>query len=120
LYIASVNRTLDNYRALLAEVKKKDFHLPNTDFDTGQMTHAAEYKLSDEAYAHLLDDLSRDNFQQLTPALRQNILGFYKDDNAPIATKKKAAAWERTQQELQKLRSAAPQEMPSIQMTGLP
>ena len=119
-YIASVNRTLDNYRARLAEVKQKELHLPNTDFDTGHMTHAGEYKLSDEAYARLLDDLSHDNFQQLTPELRQNILNFYKDENAPIATKKKAAVWERTQQELQKLRSVAPQEGPAVQVTELP
>jgi hypothetical protein len=38
LYIASVNRTLENYRATLAEVRKKDLRLPNTDFDTGHMT----------------------------------------------------------------------------------
>src|ERR1700726_2423748 len=34
LYIASVDRTLDNYRTLLIEVRKKDVRLPNTDFDT--------------------------------------------------------------------------------------
>ena len=120
LYVASVNRTLDNYRALLVEVKKKDLHLPNTDFDTGRMTHAGEYRLTDDAYAHLLDKLAHDNFQQVTPELQQNILSFYHDSKAPIATKKKAAAWERTQEELQKLRAVFPQEDLSIQVTESP
>ena len=119
LYVASVNHTLDNYRSLLTEVKKHDLHLTNTDFDTGRITHAGEYKLTDAAYARLLDDLAHDNFQQLTPELKQNILAFYKDENAPIATKKKASAWERTQEDLQKLKSASP-ETPSIQISKTP
>ncbi len=80
LYIASVNRTLENYRATLVEVRKKDLRLPNTDFDTGHMTHAGEYKLSDEAYARLLDYLARDDFRMLTPDLRENILAYYSDE----------------------------------------
>jgi len=118
LYVASVNHTLDDYRKLLVEVKQRNLHLPNTDFDTGRMTRAGEYPLTDNAYAHLLDHLARDNFQQLTPELRENILTFYRDDDkAPIATKKNPSAWERTQAQLQKLRSAQLQQGPSIQVT---
>jgi hypothetical protein len=120
LYIASVNRTLDNYRALLVEVRKRDLRLPNTDFDTGRMTHAGEYKLSDEAYAHLLDELVHDDFHRLTPDLRENILAYYGDESAPIATKKKAAAWEKTRDELERLKSAAPSEVPAVQITEIP
>jgi hypothetical protein len=120
LYIASVNRTLDNYRAQLVEVGKKDLHLPNTDFDTGHMTHAGEYPLSDKAYARLLDYLSRDDFRELTPDLRENILTYYRDENAPIATKKKAAAWEKTREELERLKSVTPSEAPAIQITEIP
>src|SRR4051812_39618464 len=120
LYIASVNRTLDNYRGLLTEVKKKDLHLPNTDFDTGRMTHAGEYELTDAAYAHLLDRLAKDKFQQLTPALRQNILGFYDNESAPIATKKKRAAWEKTREELEQLKLVTPTETPGIRASEMP
>lgn len=120
LYIASVNRTLDNYRALLGEVGKKDLQLPNTDFDTGHMTHAGEYPLSDESYARLLDYLTRDDFRSLTPELQDNILTYYHDENAPLATKKKAAAWERTRQELDRLKSVTPPEVPAVQITEIP
>ena len=119
LYIASVNRTLDNYRTLLVEVRKKDVHLPNTDFDTGRLTHAGEYPLSDEAYARLLDYLVRGDFLGLTPELRENILAYYRDENAPLATKKKAAAWEKTRQELERLKSVTPSEVPAIQITEI-
>ncbi len=115
-----MNRTLDNYRTLLIEVRKKDLSLPNTDFDTGHMTHAAEYPLSDEAYACLLDYLARDDFRGLTPDLRENILTYYRDENAPLATKKKAAAWEKTREELERLRSVTPSEGPAIQITEIP
>jgi hypothetical protein len=120
LYVASVNRTLDNYRELLVQVKKQDLHLANTDFDTGHVTRAGEYSLTDDAYARLLDDLAGDDFQLLTPDLRQNILTFYKDENAHIATKKKPESWERTQEQLQKLKVLPPREAPAIQITELP
>ena len=114
LYVASVNRTLDEYKNLLDEVRKKDLHLPNTDFDTGKMTHAGEYSLTDNAYASLLDRLAHDNFQQLTTPLQQNILTFYKDENAPLATKKKADAWQKTSDEIQKLKSVIALQTPAI------
>jgi hypothetical protein len=116
LYIASVNRTLDNYKNLLREVKANDLRLTNTDFDTGRLTDAGEYKLTDKTYAHLLDQLSKDNFQQVTPDLQQNILKFYKDPRAPLTTKADHSAWERVQLELEHLRTVQPQAAPSIQV----
>jgi hypothetical protein len=116
LYIASVNRTLDNYKNLLREVKANDLRLTNTDFDTGRLTDAGEYKLTDKTYAHLLDQLSKDNFQQVTPDLQQNILKFYKDPLAPLTTKADHSAWERVRLELEHLRTVQPQAAPSIQV----
>ena len=108
LYIASVNHTIDDYKNLLTDVRKQDLHLANTDFDTGRMTHAGEYGLTDNAYAHLLDQQAQKNFQQITPELRENILTFYRDQNAPLSTKKNASAWAKTQDELQRLKAMAP------------
>jgi Zinc dependent phospholipase C len=116
LYVASVNRTLDNYKDLLKEVKAKDLQLTNTDFDTGRVTHAGEYKLTDKTYAHLLDQLAKNNFQQVTPDLRQNILTFYKDPAAPLATKTNPEAWSKVQEELERLRNTQPQTPPAIQV----
>ncbi len=110
LYIASVNRTVEDYKSHLtnASAAKPQLNLPNTDFDTGRMTHAGEYALSDNAYGHLLDDLAKNNFALIMPELRKNILDFYADPNAPLATRKNPAAWARTQQELEQLKIAVP------------
>src|SRR5271165_176568 len=105
LYIASVDKTIENYTKLLHESSAGDLQLANTDFDTGRMTHAGEYILTDKAYAHLLDQLAGHNFDQISPELRANILAFYSDPNAPIATKKKPAAWQKTQDDLERLRA---------------
>jgi hypothetical protein len=120
LYIASVNHTLDDYRSRLAEVRKHDLHLVNTDFDTGRVTHPGEYILSDKTYAHLLDQLVQHNFDQLTPELRANILAFYSDPNAPNTTKRNEVAWQKTQSELQQLRAFTPSQIPSAQISTLP
>jgi hypothetical protein len=109
LYVASVNHTLDDYRNLLQEVRESKLRLGNTDFDTGRPTRAGEYTLSDNAYARLLDQLSQNNFQQITPELRQNILTFYADPHAPLATKRNVGAWSKTQDQLTRLKNSAPQ-----------
>lgn len=116
LYIASVDRTVDNYKARLGDVQKKHLALANTDFDTGRMTHAGEYDLTDNAYAHLLDQLAKDNFTQITPELKDNILAFYRDPDAPLSTKRHADAWSKTQEQLERLRVATPPTPPSIQL----
>ena len=119
LYIASVNHTLDNYRELLKEVRSKQLSLTNTDFDTGKATRPGEYVLSDKAYAYLLDKLAGHNFENTTPELRNNILAYYSNPSAPIATKRDAAAWQKTQDELQRLKEAVnPESSPSKASTS--
>jgi hypothetical protein len=105
LYVASVDKTVESYTALLHQTAQGKLTLPNMDFDTGHDTRAGEYRMTDDAYAHLLDQLAARNFDLLSPELRGNILAFYGDPNAPIATKKKAALWQKTQDELNRLRA---------------
>ena len=105
LYIASVDRTVENYTKLLGEAAAGKVQLANTDFDTGHETRAGEYGLTDDSYARLLDQLATHNFDQITPDLRANILNFYSDPNAPNAIKKKPGAWEKTEAEVERLRA---------------
>src|SRR5579872_2170387 len=120
LYIASVDRTVEDYKKLLGESGTKQFHLANTDFDTGRMTHAGEYRLTDNTYGHLLDDLAHDNFAQVTPEVQENILDFYKDPNSPLSTKRNSEAWARIQDELQKLKAVVPEQTPKPQAAETP
>jgi hypothetical protein len=109
LYIKSINRTVDDYGSRLREQKVGQLKLADMDFDTGRETRAGEYSLADKTYAHLLDDLAKHNFDQASPDLRQNILAFYGDPNAQVATKKNAKAWKTTQEELDKLKASNPE-----------
>jgi hypothetical protein len=113
LYIASVDKTVEDYAKLLHETADGNLQLTNTDFDTGHDTRGGEYRLTDDTYARLLDQLAGHNFDQITPELRANILAFYSDPNAPIATKKKPGAWQKTQVELERLRA-----LPSAATSG--
>jgi hypothetical protein len=117
MYLKSMDVTLVNYRRLLEEVKAGNLHLDDRDFDTGGVTRAGEYKLTDDTYAALLDGLARRHFDNVSPDLRSNILAFYSDLNAPIATKKHHKEWQRALSQLQQLKGvqvvAAPAPAPA-------
>jgi hypothetical protein len=105
LYVASVDLTVQNYKQLLSKTADGKLQLTNKDFDTGRDTQAGEYPLTDKTYAHLLDQLASHNFDKIPPELKGNILAFYSDPNAPNATRKNAADWAKTQDEISKLRA---------------
>jgi hypothetical protein len=106
LYIKSINTTVDQYRAFLAEVGTDSLVLPNCDFDSGKVTRAAEYSLTDETYAKLLARLSDRKFDLTSPELRANVLDFYSDLFAPIDTKKDQFRWQSVLSALDQLKSA--------------
>src|SRR6202142_4510384 len=108
LYFKSINTTVDQYRALLEEVRNDKLVLPNTDLDSGQPTKAAEYSLTDDAYAKLLTQLSERKFDLTSPELRADILQFYSDPSAAIETKRDPLRWQRVLVSLDQLKSAEP------------
>ena len=108
LYFKSINTTVDQYRAFLEEVRNDKLLLPNRDLDSGEPTKAAEYSLTDDAYAKLLAQLAERKFDQTSPELRADILQFYSDPSAAIETKKDPARWQGVLISLDQLRSATP------------
>ena len=108
LYIKSINTTVDQYRRLLEGVRIDTLELANCDFDSGQPTKAAEYSLTDDAYAKLLAQLSKRKFDLTSPELRDNILQFYSDLSVPIETKKDGVRWQAVLTELDQLKAVAP------------
>ena len=72
------------------------------------------YVLTDKTYAKLLSKVTDDKSVLPIPVeLRQNILDYYSDPNAPITTKKHRRKWEKVQAELKKLEATAPTETPN-------
>ena len=108
LYFKSINTTVDQYRAFLVQVSTDSLTLPNRDFDTGNLTKAAEYTLTDDSYAKLLTQLSERKFNLTSPELRANILDFYSDLSAPINGKTDAVRWGALVAALDQLRLITP------------
>jgi hypothetical protein len=102
LYMDSFNKTLDRYRLLLLAQQEGQLLLPNDNLDTGAMTEAASYGLTDETYAKLVQ---KTNGRPVSDALRQIILSYYADLEKPFATKQNAKAWQDLIKELNTLKS---------------
>jgi hypothetical protein len=116
LYFKSINTSVDHYRAFLEEVRTNSLVLPNSDLDSGNLTKAAEYSLTDETYATLLSQLSAKKFDSMTADLRASILDFYSDLSVPIETKKDPLRWQGVLTSLDQLRLVTPN--PAIAGSG--
>lgn len=106
-YVTSVNRAVKEYDTLLGEVAQKGqdgFSVPDLDLDTGHPSRPGTYRLTDETYAKLLHRVTVETARPPI-GLRQNILAFYADPNAPNAVKRHAKQWARVQKELETLRT---------------
>jgi hypothetical protein len=108
MYFKSINTTIDQYRIYLQQVRVGSLELANCDFDTGKQTVAAEYSLTDETYAKLLDQLAKRKFDLTSPELRDNILAFYSDLSLPLETKKDAGRWQSVLASLDQLKLVSP------------
>jgi hypothetical protein len=106
LFMQSFDAAVNSYRQSLSKVRTGDLKLQNYDFDTGKPTRAGEYRLADNTYAQILDKLASHKFENVSPDLRENILAFYSDTTAHIATKKDKGKWQKTLRELAGLRKA--------------
>jgi len=120
LYMQSVLDSSDHYRTDLQAENHQSLTLLNRDFDTGKVTQAGEYALTDETYANLLDRLSKRRFDQLTPALQQNITAFYRNAPPPAFAQKHKKKWTNIQAQLRDLESAQPISPTAVQTAGQP
>jgi len=108
LYFKSINTTVDQYRVFLEEVRSDTLVLPDCDLDSGKLTTAAEYSLTDDTYAKLLTQLADKKFGSTSPELRANILEFYGDLSAPFETKRDPVRWQSVLTLLDQLRLGTP------------
>ena len=96
-------RRLTVIEICLRKLKADSLALSNENCDTGEPTEAGQYKLTDAAYAKLLDKLA-DHYGDTSPELRADILSFYHNLNAPISTKTNEKEWARLLKELDELK----------------
>ncbi|MEO8727334.1 MAG: zinc dependent phospholipase C family protein [Acidobacteriaceae bacterium] len=106
-YIRSVNRTVDVFHQQLAQLKdpaQSPLALANLDLDTGLPIKPGDYSLTDQTYATLLHRIVAKPERPIPAGIRDDILHFYSDPDAPNTIKGDGAAWQRISSELQRLR----------------
>ncbi|MGD0841462.1 MAG: hypothetical protein ABSA32_09920, partial [Candidatus Acidiferrales bacterium] len=108
MFMASFNAAVVKYSAGLKQVSKGPPDMPNTNFDTGAALVPGKYTPADEAYAVLLDQLSKSQFKNVPPEMRADILNYYADTSIPFTTKKNAKEWKRVLADLDALKAASP------------
>jgi hypothetical protein len=117
LFEDSFDRTLSEYRGLLASLRANQLRLENIDLDTGKPTRPTEYILADQTYAALAVQLANVPAERIDPKLRANVLDYYRDLDLPFDTKRNSKDWEKTLGALAKLKAVAsnggPQAQPS-------
>ena len=101
MYFASVNKTVDRYRAMLKEQAEGTLRLPNLNFDTADAPKPLEYPLADTTYERWLHDLAGGHLQEVTPPMRESLLAYF---SGPASSKLKD--WPQIQGDLEKLKSS--------------
>jgi hypothetical protein len=101
----SFDKTLDDYRGLLAEAGEGQLRLANMNFDTGEPVKPATYKLADDAYAKLAVKLAGRDAGTVDAKIRANILAFYRDLDLPFATRRDPQEWQKTMEAIAKLKA---------------
>jgi len=107
LFMASFNRSTSQYAGTLDAAEQKKLDLPDKNYDVGDVTPAGAYRMNDDTQAFWLHKLAEKKFTTITPDIKQELLDFYRDPNAPVNTKKKPAEWRQTLGELDTLKGQA-------------
>jgi Zinc dependent phospholipase C len=76
-FLQSFDATVADYRKLLESVKQGNLRFPNTNLDTGEPSRPNDYRLADQVYIKLLDQLAKQQFTNMKPDLRANLESYF-------------------------------------------
>jgi hypothetical protein len=110
IFSQSFHETVVSYAKLLSQQNGtigQTTQLPNVDFDTGHDTKIGEYPLADRTYGEWVRELAKNDFKEVTPKMRQDILAFFGNaSKAPLdQDEKEAKKRQETEEALQRLRA---------------
>jgi hypothetical protein len=97
-----MDRAMDEYHQLLRQVKADDLRFPNRNFDTGELTRAGDYALSDRTYVAYVFRLKDDRFRHLTPSVKADVLAYF-SKGLPANGSIKSKDWKKLNVALQEL-----------------
>jgi Zinc dependent phospholipase C len=103
-FIKSFDTVLVNFTSSMKILDSGNINFPNIDFDTGYDTSPGEYNLADINYNNLLLKLNKKKFDLLNAELKHNIITFYSDPGATIATENGRAEWKKITRALERLK----------------
>ncbi len=86
LFNQSIDSTLYHYTITVKEAANNSENIANIDFDTGKLTALNEYNLADDTYAEWLLSLQKQNFNNLSEAIKNNILNFFDKTDTRMQT----------------------------------
>jgi hypothetical protein len=87
LFLESFTSTRERFRESLEALRAGHLHLPNTDFDTGQLAARGEYPLADETYDELLGKLADQKAPAVPDDLKSHLVAYYGNvDSLPAGT----------------------------------
>ena len=109
LFIDSFDRSAKEFAEKINENKGGSLELEPKNYDVGIVTTAGSYRLDDQVQCYWLTLLAAKNLTTVTPAIRNELLSYYSDLEAPIATKKDKKKWGQFVAELQQLKAHSPQ-----------
>jgi len=102
IFLESFDETILNYNNEIARISKGNIKLANRDWDTGKKTMQYEYRLADRTYSDWVIKLKENNFETITPSIKEDILTFYKNYSVDAAVD--AAQWQQTTTALEELK----------------
>ncbi len=118
LFLSSFDTSVVHYGMALNTLQHDQrIHLPDIDYDTGNITAPGEYGLADQTYSFMVIKLQEEKFQNLTAPLKNNILSFYEKADTTTKSnenKKDKIDWKKTYLALQQIRVAKPIPMDSL------
>jgi hypothetical protein len=115
LFAISFETILKNYENALVQVSENKLVLPDIDFDTGNPTTLGEYKLADNTYAELLEELQEQQYRDVTPQLQKSILDFYSNADSVKITGKDLKEWNLTMTRIKEIGQIKPTPQDTLQ-----
>jgi Zinc dependent phospholipase C len=106
MFMQGFNEAVSDYRTILNQADRRTLKLVNTNFDTGLPVKPATYKLADKTQARFLHMLAQNQFANVSPGVKAEILNYYSDLKLPFYTKQDPKEWEELVSELQELKTA--------------
>jgi hypothetical protein len=105
LFISSFDTVAKHYDIRLAALHSSRLDLTDMDFDNVYPTSLGEYTLTDQKYQEWLLKFKANNFETVSPQIKNNIVEFYQGHDATLAANNDSKDFLKTREALQQLKS---------------